>query len=172
MNKIKISVLGAGYLGKIHIKLLSQNDSANLIGIYDINREQAKQQAELYNTKCFAELDEAIEQSDALLVIVPTTEHYNLARKSLLSGKHIFIEKPVCSGVSEAKELIAISKEFPKLKIQIGHIERFNPVITAARKYDVQPKFIETHRLTQFRNRSTDVSVIHDLMIHDIDLAL
>jgi len=172
MKHIKISVIGAGHLGKFHLKLLASNQTAELIGVYDINTNIAQEQATLYNIKCFANVDDAINESDVLFLIVPTTEHYRLAKKILNAGKHLFIEKPVCSDVAQAKELLAIANDNPNIKIQIGHIERFNSAILISKKYPLQPKFIESHRLTQYRNRGADVSVVHDLMIHDIDLAL
>ena len=187
MKKIKVSAIGAGYLGCIHIKLLSQNSSVDFVGIYDINTEVTKKQVELYNVSAFESIEDLIQHSDAVFLIIPTKEHYVLAKKILLAGTHIFIEKPVCSNVKEAEELLSISKQNPSLIIQIGHIERFNSVILEAQKHTpsnysslpqlyesgiVNPQFIEAHRLSQFTNRSTDVSVIYDLMIHDIDLVL
>lgn len=172
MNKLKVSVIGTGYLGNIHCKLLSNNNFVDFVGVYDIDNEKSSAIADEYKIKNFTNVEETITNSDALIIVVPTTQHYEIAMKCLAHGKHCFIEKPVTSTVSQANDLYNISLKNPHIKIQVGHIERFNPAVQAALKYPLEPMFIEAHRLTQFRPRATDVSVVHDLMIHDIDLVL
>ena len=169
---MKISIIGAGYLGNFHCKLLKQNQQVDFVGLFDANSERAKQISQEYNVKSFATVEETVLKSDAVFIVVPTVHHFEIAKLCLENGKHCFIEKPVTSTASEAKQLVEIAKQNPKLKIKIGHIERFNPAMKEASKYDLNPMFIEAHRLSQFRPRATDISVVHDLMIHDIDLAL
>jgi predicted dehydrogenase len=169
---MKISIIGTGHLGSIHCKLLKTNEHIDFVGLYDANSERANAISQEYNVKSFSNIEETILSSDAVIIVVPTVKHFEIANQCLKNGKHCFIEKPVTSTVNEAKELIEISKQNPKLKIQVGHIERFNPAVKSALQYDLNPMFIEAHRLSQFRPRATDVSVIHDLMIHDIDLVM
>jgi predicted dehydrogenase len=177
IKQLKISLIGIGHLGKIHCKLLTENqhiknNSAQFVGVYDVNTLSAIQIAQQYNINYFNNIDDAISAADAIFIVAPTSFHYEIAKKCLEYGKHCFIEKPVAASIEEAKLLIHTSKQNPNLIIQVGHIERFNPAITAALQYNISPIFIEAHRLSQFRARATDVSVIHDLMIHDIDLIL
>ena len=172
MKKLRVSVIGAGHLGRIHLKLLSQNTTIDLVGVFDTNSDITTEQAQMYNITSFSGVDEAISSSDAIFIIVPTSEHFAISQKAIKQQKHLFIEKPVCSNYDEATELIALASQYNDVKIQVGHIERFNPVIVHAQRYNLNPQFVETHRLTQFTPRGTDVSVIHDLMIHDIDLVL
>ena len=171
MDNLKISVIGVGHLGAIHCGLLAKNKSVNFIGVYDTDANKKIKQANLHNVNAFDTVDVAIDSADAVIVVVPTIFHKEVAEKILTSGKHCFIEKPVCSNLYEAKKLLELEKRYA-VKIQIGHIERFNPAIISAQKHTLNPSFIEAHRLSQFRPRSVDVSVIHDLMIHDIDLSL
>ena len=172
MDKLRVSLVGLGHLGKIHLRLLSQNSSIELLGVYDIDVDLAKAQALLYNIRCFENLSDLISSSDAVFVIVPTLHHYSIGKDVLLGGCHLFIEKPVCSNVSESRLLLDLLRNTSGLKCQVGHIERYNPSILVSKNYDLHPKFIESHRMTEYRGRGIDVSVIHDLMIHDIDLAL
>jgi predicted dehydrogenase len=171
MNKIKVSVIGTGHLGSIHTRLWKTNNNVELVGIYDIIKEHSERIANELNCKIFASATEAIINSDALTIAVPTTEHYSLARQCIQNSKHCFIEKPITSKYEEAVELISSAKENNVL-IQVGHVERFNPALTALKNYNLSPRFIEVHRLSQFKTRATDVSVIHDLMIHDLDIIL
>jgi predicted dehydrogenase len=169
---LKIGVLGAGHLGKIHIKLLKElSDYFSLVGFYDISDEQAKITEDLFNLKRFNSIDSLLEEVDCVDIVTPTNSHYACAFKAINKKKHIFLEKPVTQTIEEAKSLIEISKN-NNLKIQVGHVERFNPAFTFALKYINNPMFIETHRLAQFNSRGTDVSVILDLMIHDLDIIL
>ena len=168
---LKVSVIGVGHLGAIHAKLWKQLDNIEFVGIYDANEERAKKVAEEQNCKYFTSLDEIIQASDAITISASTTSHYEIAKKCLEQNKHCFIEKPITSTYKEAQELIALAKE-KKALIQVGHVERFNPAIAALKSYSLNPLFIEAHRLSQFKPRATDVSVIHDLMIHDVDIVL
>ena len=172
MNKLNVSVIGVGHLGAIHCKLLANNQAINFVGVYDENNERKKLIAEQFNVISFENYSNAITNSDAIIISVPTNFHKYFAEKTILEQKHCFIEKPVCSNLNEAKSLFELSNKYPQIKIQIGHIERFNPAMLSAKKYDLNPLFIEAHRLSQFKPRSTDVSVVYDLMIHDIDLVL
>lgn len=168
---MKIGVLGAGHLGKIHIKLLKSLKEFDLVGFYDHNQNAAKSVAEEFDIKLYQDADELIDAVDAVDIVTPTLSHFKYAKQSLLKGKHVFIEKPVTNTITEAKELLQIANE-TSLKVQVGHVERFNPAYTAVKKYIQKPLFIETHRLAKFNPRGTDVSVVLDLMIHDIDIIL
>ncbi|PJA98395.1 MAG: oxidoreductase [Ignavibacteriales bacterium CG_4_9_14_3_um_filter_30_11] len=171
MEKIKIGVIGTGHLGKLHTKMFSQISNCNLVGVYDINNEVSKQIAEEFRVKTFNKIEDLLEKTNAISVAAITSEHFNLVKQCLLNGKHVFVEKPITSTISEAEELVKISNE-KKLNLQVGHIERFNPALLALEKYISNPMFIQTDRLAQFNPRGTDVAVVLDLMIHDIDIIL
>ncbi|MDR9399703.1 Gfo/Idh/MocA family oxidoreductase [Salibacter sp.] len=169
---LKVGVLGAGHLGKIHLKLLKElTDEYELIGFYDPNAENAQNADKEFGIKAFPTIEELIEKVDVVDIVTPTLSHFDCANMALRNGKHIFIEKPVTNSVDEAKKLIALNHE-ANVKIQVGHVERFNPAFKTAKSSITQPMFIETHRLAQFNPRGTDVSVILDLMIHDLDIVL
>lgn len=168
---IKIGVFGAGHLGKIHIKLLKEITTLELVGFYDANPEAAVAVEKEFGVKYFNSMQSLIDAVDAIDVVTPTVAHYECASKAIKNSKHVFIEKPVTSTIEEAKSLIGLAKE-ANVKVQVGHSERFNPAFIAAREYCSNPMFIETHRLAQFNPRGTDVSVVLDLMIHDIDIIL
>jgi predicted dehydrogenase len=168
---IKIGVLGAGHLGKIHIKLIKEIERFNLVGFYDENDAVAEAVEKEYSIKRFSSIESLIEQVDAIDIVTPTIAHYKCASLAIKKSKHVFIEKPVSKTVEEAKALMQLSKE-ANVQIQVGHVERFNPAFIAGKNYCTHPMFIETHRLAQFNPRGTDVSVILDLMIHDIDIIL
>lgn len=168
---LKIGVLGAGHLGKIHIRLLKEISTAQLIGFYDHNSEVAIAVEKELGVKHFNSLDELLNESDAVDIVVPTVAHYECAVKAIKKSKHIFVEKPLTNTVAEGKKLLSLVNE-ADIKAQVGHVERFNPAFLAAKEYFNQPMFIETHRLAEFNPRGTDVSVVHDLMIHDIDVVL
>jgi predicted dehydrogenase len=168
---MKIGVVGAGHLGKIHIKLISEIPEFELIGIFDLNRENCDNVANEYNVRSFQSYDELIDQVDAVDIVTPTLSHFDLAQQAIKSFKHVFIEKPITNTVQEAKSLLEISHE-ANVKAQVGHVERFNPAFKAAESYFEHPMFIETHRLAQFNPRGTDVPVVLDLMIHDLDIVL
>jgi len=171
MEKLKIGVVGVGHLGKLHTKMFAQIETCELVGVYDQNMEQAKAVAAEFGTKCYEDLDELLSKIDAVSIAVITSAHYEVAKKCLLEGKHVFIEKPITSTIDEAKELVKIAADM-KLNLQVGHIERFNPALISLEKYNIEPMFIQTDRLAQFNPRGTDVAVVLDLMIHDIDIIL
>ena len=167
----KIGVVGAGHLGKIHIKILKNAEFADLVGFYDINPEIRRQISDEYNVKAFESYSDLINASDVIDIVTPTLSHYKCAKIALQAEKHIFIEKPVTHTLDEVKKLIKLTNK-SGLKAQVGHVERFNPAFVEARKQIQKPRFIEVHRLAQFNTRGTDVSVILDLMIHDLDIIL
>src|SRR5690606_6221960 len=168
---LKIGVLGAGHLGKIHIKLIQQIDNYELVGFYDPSKETAIKVAEEFGIRAFDEVDDLIEAVDVVDIVTPTLSHFDCAVKAIRQSKHIFIEKPITNTVEEAKKLIDLAEE-ANVKVQVGHVERFNPAFTTTKEYINNPMFIETHRLAQFNPRGTDVSVVLDLMIHDLDIVL
>ncbi len=168
---LKIGVIGAGHLGKIHLRLLKEIQSVELIGFYDHSPEHSQTVSSELGIPAFASAEELIDQADAIDIVTPTLAHYEYAVKALRKSKHIFIEKPVTHTVNEGKKLVALVHE-AGVKAQVGHVERFNPAFLSARQFLHQPMFIETHRLAEFNPRGTDVSVVHDLMIHDIDIVL
>jgi len=168
---MRIGLLGTGHLGKIHLKCILATSCWELAGFYDVNDAQAKQAAEQYGAHRFETVDELLQAVDAVDIVTPTPSHYQLARQALLSGKHVFIEKPVTETVAEGKKLLALAAK-TGLKVQVGHVERFNPAFTALQGMELNPMFMESHRLSVFQPRGTEVSVILDLMIHDLDLVL
>ncbi|RKQ43402.1 putative dehydrogenase [Roseivirga pacifica] len=168
---LKIGVLGAGHLGKIHIKCIKDIPQYELVGFYDASPENAKSVAEELGIKAYDTIDQLIAAVDVVDIVTPTLSHFHCAKQALDAGKHVFIEKPVTNTIEEAEELITLSKS-KGLKIQVGHVERFNPAFVAAQPYLKQPMFIETHRLAQFNPRGLDVPVVLDLMIHDLDVIL
>ncbi|MFN4990253.1 MAG: Gfo/Idh/MocA family oxidoreductase [Ignavibacteria bacterium] len=168
---MNISVIGIGHLGMIHAKLLKQRDDIALIGISDVSREREEFVAKELDISIHESMDIAIEKSDAVIISASTKAHYDIAKKAIIAGKHCFIEKPITSTYQEAVELISLA-ESNNVIVQVGHVERFNPALMSLKSYAIEPLFIEAHRLAQFKPRATDVSVIHDLMIHDIDIVL
>ncbi len=171
MQKINIGVIGVGYLGSIHAKILSQIPTANFVGVYDINEQRSKDVASQFGVKSFKTLDELLENVQAVVIATPTTTHREIAVYCLNKGIHTFIEKPITDSIEGAEEIIKISSK-RNLKVQVGHIERFNPALLSLSDYSIKPVFIEVHRLSQFKPRGIDVAVILDLMIHDIDIIL
>tara|TARA_R110001583_G_scaffold77623_4_gene211218 strand:- start:1678 stop:2637 length:960 start_codon:yes stop_codon:yes gene_type:complete len=168
---LKAGVLGAGHLGKIHLKLLNQSEKYNLVGFYDPIKENAKKVAEEFGYKAFDTIQELIDAADVIDIVTPTLSHFDCAKEAIEKGKHIFIEKPITKTVEEADALIELLKKH-HVKGQVGHVERFNPAFTAVKDSITSPMFIETHRLAEFNPRGTDVPVVLDLMIHDIDIIL
>ena len=170
-NKLKVGVLGAGHLGKIHLKLLNQSERYELIGFYDPNKEQAQKVVVEFGYTYFDSIEKLIEAVEVVDIVTPTLSHYECALKAIAAKRHIFIEKPITSTVAEAEEIYRLL-EANQLKGQVGHVERFNPAFQAAKSSIANPMFIEVHRLAEFNPRGTDVSVVLDLMIHDIDVLL
>lgn len=168
---VKIGLLGAGHLGKIHLENWQQINDAELVGFFDPNETTAAAISEKYQIKNFESAEALITACDAVDIVSPTIYHFDLCALALRAGKHVFVEKPLTHTMEEAKDLIKLAKESNN-KFQVGHVERFNPAFLALKNYDLQPMFIEVHRLAQFNPRGTDVSVILDLMIHDIDIIL
>ena len=169
-KKIKLGILGVGHLGKIHLKCLMSTDF-EVVGVYDPDPIAQQFVQDNYGIPIFDSADVLMDAVDALDIVSTTITHYELAVKAINKGKHVFIEKPICTTIDEAKTLVKATTE-QKVKVQIGHVERYNPAIVSLRDRHVQPKFIEGHRLTTFNARGNDVSVILDLMIHDLDLVL
>ncbi len=170
-KKIKIGVLGVGHLGKIHLNCINMIEGYEAVGFYDSNNKTSEFVQEKYNCKRFSSAEELIDAVDIVDIVTPTQFHFDLAKRSIQKGKHIFIEKPVTQNVSQAEELLKLRDEF-NVKIQVGHVERFNPAISSIDLKSIHPMFIEVHRLSSFNPRGTDVSVVLDLMIHDIDIIL
>lgn len=168
---LKIGVLGAGHLGKIHLRLLNQSEKYELIGFYDQNDDYAKAVEEEFGYKRFDTISRLIHAVDVIDIVTPTLSHYKSAKVAIKSGKHVFVEKPIATTVEEAEEMITLAKE-NGVKGQVGHVERFNPAFLSVKNKIDNPMFIETHRLAEFNPRGTDVPVVLDLMIHDIDAIL
>lgn len=168
---LKIGIFGTGHLGKIHIQQWKEIAGIELVGFFDPNDENAQSTTEQYQIKRYTDASELLLACTAVDIVTTTIQHYEIAKSALLSGKHIFVEKPFTNTLAEAQELIKLVKE-ARVKCQIGHVERFNPALLALGDTPIQPMFIESHRLSTFNPRGTDVSVILDLMIHDIDIVL
>lgn len=167
----KVGVLGAGHLGKIHIKCIQASPHLELIGFYDPDQNISEIVEKEFSIKRYPDAESLISSCDIVDIVTPTISHFDCASKAIKSGKHVFIEKPLTTTMYEARKLIDLACE-ADVKVQVGHVERFNPAFIAAQPYFSRVMFIETHRLSQFNPRGTDVPVILDLMIHDIDIVL
>jgi len=170
-QKLKIGVLGAGHLGKIHLRLLQESSAYELVGFYDSQPQIAAKISREFGYRSFSDVNSLFDEVDVIDIITPTLSHFELAKKALESGLHVFLEKPITATVEEANELVSLAKAKGLLGM-VGQVERFNPALMAANPYINTPMFIETHRLAEFNPRGTDVSVVLDLMIHDIDAIL
>lgn len=168
---LKIGIFGAGHLGKFHINNWKEIEGIEIVGFYDPNDNNAIEVEEKYSLIRFDNEDALMDQCDAVDIVAPTSYHFNLCEAALRKGKHVFVEKPLTNTMEEARELVKLAKE-SNLKVQVGHVERFNPAFRALDGFKLKPMFIEVHRLAEFNPRGTDVSVILDLMIHDIDIIL
>lgn len=168
---LKAGVLGAGHLGKIHLRLLNQSEKYELVGFYDADASNAKKVVEEFGYTYFDSIEALIDAVDMVDIVTPTLSHYDCAKKAIAKGKHIFIEKPITNTVEEAEHIRELLAEHD-IRGQVGHVERFNPAFIAVRDQINNPMFIETHRLAEFNPRGTDVPVVLDLMIHDIDIIL
>lgn len=168
---LKAGVLGAGHLGKIHLKLLNQSTKYELVGFYDPNDDNANNVAAEFGYKKFDSIDELIDAVDVVDIVTPTLSHFDCAKKSIEKGRHIFIEKPIAKTNIEAGAIRTLASQY-HVKGQVGHVERFNPAFIGVKDMINNPMFIETHRLAEFNPRGTDVPVVLDLMIHDIDIIL
>ena len=169
MNKIRIGVVGVGHLGRFHAEKYLQADGSELVGIYDTDSERARKTAADLKVPSFDELEDLFQQCQAVSIATPTTTHFTIARQALESGLDVLVEKPLTTTVEEAEALVRLARERERI-LQVGLLERFNPVFTESRKYLKNPRFIEVHRLSPFSFRSLDIDVILDLMIHDLDL--
>ena len=168
---LKVGVLGAGHLGKIHLRLLNQSEKYELTGFYDPNSENADKVAREFGYRKFDTIAELIAAVDVVDIVTPTLSHHDCAKEAILAGKHVFVEKPISNTVEEAEEIMELAAKH-NVKGQVGHVERFNPAFIATKAMIESPMFIETHRLAEFNPRGTDVPVVLDLMIHDIDVIL
>ena len=168
---LKIGVFGTGHLGKFHLNNWKEIRDVEIVGFYDPSDDIAAAVIEKYGLKRFTDVDELMDLCDAVDIVTPTQFHFDLCEKAIRKGKHVFVEKPMAHTMEEAGELVKLAQE-SKIKFQVGHVERFNPAFLAAKDLDLNPMFIEVHRLAQFNPRGTEVSVILDLMIHDIDVIL
>lgn len=169
---IKVGIVGAGHLGKIHLRCLQElGEPFEVVGIYDIDSRVSAAAAETYKQKAFDTLDDLIAVADVVAVITPTATHYDIAAAAIRAGRHVFVEKPVTQTLAEAQSLLQLAEE-QKVVVQVGHVERFNPAMLAVKHLTLQPMFVEAHRLALFNPRGTDVPVVLDLMIHDIDIVL
>jgi len=168
---LRIGIFGAGYLGKFHIQNWLEIENAEIIGFYDPSDGAAEKILSEFKIKRFEDPEKLMDQADAVDIIAPTTAHYSICKMAILKSKHVFVEKPLANKMEEAREIVNLVRE-ANIKFQVGHVERFNPALLAAKAYHLSPMFIEVHRLSQFNPRGTDVSVILDLMIHDIDIIL
>ena len=169
--KLKIGVLGAGHLGKIHLKCIQMSEKLELIGFFDPDNANALKVSETFNTRAFESAEALLAAVEAVVIVTPTIFHFEMAALAAQKGKHIFIEKPLTHTVNEAENLLLLVKKYG-VTVQVGHVERFNPAFLALGDFKMSPVFIEAHRLATFNPRGTDVSVILDLMIHDIDMVL
>ena len=170
-SSIRVGVVGVGHLGSVHARLWKGIEGAELVGVYDLDHDRAVAVAAEQGTEAFASLDELLGRVDAVSIVTPTSTHAEMAMRALEAGVHIFVEKPITAAYGEAEPIITIAEQ-GRLVVQVGHIERYNPAFAALEGFDLKPMFIESHRLAQFKPRATDVAVVLDLMIHDIDLVL
>src|ERR1017187_7016051 len=173
-SKVKVAVLGVGSLGKEHTRIyaeLAATGQVELVGIHDSSVETARKIAAKHNARIFNSVAEAAAAADALNIVTPTVTHFELAKSLLQQGKHVLVEKPMTDSSEQAAELCELAQK-KNLVLQVGHVERFNPVFTFLQKVATEPKFIECHRLSPFPARSTDIGVVLDLMIHDLDIVL
>ena len=168
---LKVGVLGVGHLGKFHLDNWKEIAGVELTGFYDPDENTSKEVSGNYQLRSFDDADELIDASDAIDVVAPTNFHFELCEKAIRKGRHVFVEKPLANTMDEAHQLVKLAQE-SDIKLQVGHVERFNPAFLALRNTELNPMFIEVHRLAQFNPRGTEVSVILDLMIHDIDIIL
>ena len=171
MEHLKLGIIGVGHLGRVHARLAASIPTIQLIGVYDIDHDRCQEVALTCGARAFTSLPGLLEQADAVCIVTPTEHHFQLGQEALQAGCHLFIEKPITSRTYQARELLKHAEMAGKT-IQVGHIERFNPAFRAIKGQTIAPLFIESHRLSTFNPRGTDVSVILDLMIHDIDIIL
>ena len=168
---IKIGLIGVGRTGSQHLEKLLESDFFTVVGCFDTDQSLFQRIEDDYNVKCFTDVDELIAVCDAIDIVTPSASHYLYAEKAIKYGKHVFTEKPISNDVEEGKKLVELVRE-AGIKFQVGHIERFNPAFLSLKNQELHPMYIESHRLAYFDAKTTDVSVVLDLMIHDIDIVL
>ncbi|HEU4575407.1 MAG TPA: Gfo/Idh/MocA family oxidoreductase [Chitinophagaceae bacterium] len=168
---LKIGVFGTGHLGKFHLNNWKEIPDVEIVGFFDPNDDTAREVSEKYQLARFLDADALMHACDAIDIVAPTTQHFEICEQAIKCGKHVFVEKPLANTMEEARQLVNLVKE-SNIKLQVGHVERFNPAFLAIKDLQLAPMFIEVHRLAQFNPRGTEVSVILDLMIHDIDIIL
>src|SRR5207237_5485206 len=171
MNKLRVGVVGVGHIGKNHARLYAELSGAQFTAIYDTDAARAREHANEFGVTAAASLAEFAEQVDAASIATPTNTHFEIGHNLLARGKHLLIEKPITESTAHASELAALAAE-RQLVLQVGHVERFNPVLSALEKHLTNPRFIEAHRLSPYPNRSTEIGVVLDLMIHDLEIIL
>lgn len=171
MTPIRVGVVGVGHMGREHARIYASLPSAAFVGVYDAEFTTARKIAQQHKCRAFEQLGELLESADAVTIATPTFAHFDTASRFLLAGKHVLIEKPIASTTEEAAQLVAMAKEKNAI-LQVGHIERFNPVLQALEERLTRPRFIESHRLSPYPGRSTDIGVVMDLMIHDLEIIL
>ncbi len=168
---LKVGIFGVGHLGKFHLANWQQIEGIELVGFFDPSDKAAQEVSEKFQLARFIDPERLMDVVDAVDIVAPTNYHFDLCRRAVRKGRHVFVEKPLANTMEEARELLKLSRE-SNIKMQVGHVERFNPAFLAISHLDLNPMFIEVHRLAQFNPRGTEVSVILDLMIHDIDIIL
>lgn len=168
---MNIGIIGVGHLGRIHIRCIKDISDYKIVGIYDADPDHARKVGEEFGVPVFDDLDQLLDLTEAVSIVTPTTTHFDIARRALEKKKHVFIEKPVTDTSEKARKLLALARE-KGVKVQVGHVERFNPALLALEGEILKPAFVEVHRLANYNPRSMDVSVIQDLMIHDLDILL
>ncbi|MGC4036556.1 MAG: Gfo/Idh/MocA family oxidoreductase [Chitinophagaceae bacterium] len=168
---LKVGVFGTGHLGKFHLNNWKEIEGIDLVGFYDPDDNTAKEVADKYQLPRFLDIETLLSAIDIADIVAPTNYHFEICEKAIKKGKHVFVEKPLANTMAEANELVKLVRE-SDVKLQVGHVERFNPAFLAVKNVSLNPMFIEVHRLAQFNPRGTEVSVILDLMIHDIDIIL
>ncbi len=168
---MKVGIIGVGHLGRLHVRLFKEQFANELVGVFDVDEEKKNVVADEFGIKSFDSLQHLFNEVDAVIVVSTTSSHYEIVKDALLNGKHVFVEKPITDKIPQAEELVKIAEE-KNLILQVGHVERFNPALVSLEKYDLKPLFVQTDRLAQFNPRGTDVAVVLDLMIHDIDIIL
>lgn len=171
MNKLKTGVIGVGHIGRNHARIMSELDNAQFVAVYDSNRAGAAEMASKFGVKAAASMEEFVDLVDAASVATPTPTHYPIAKLLMERGRHVLVEKPITEQAEHARELVELAAQ-KQLVLQVGHVERFNPVLSALEAHLTKPRFIEAHRLSPYPNRSTEIGVVLDLMIHDLEIIL
>ena len=171
MDKVKVGIIGVGYLGTQHARILSYLEEAELIAVADIDFKKAMQIGNRHRVKYYENFEEMLDEIDAGIVATPTSEHFSITKKLLSEGKSVLVEKPICQTVEEAEKLVSLAQKGSTV-LQVGHLERFNPAVEAIENVITEPRFIEVQRLGSFSARSLDIDVVLDLMIHDLDIIL